>query len=375
MWWWLRGAGNRSRIAHGVERELLGVRTRADLDACIARGREGCEPLAARTWARTRAAGPETFRIVQFNTLARGLSSGPSAPTPFPAAEPSSFGGFDAIASAETTLDWSSRRWSLLAELLRHDGDVITLQEVDHFSDFFEPALAAAGYDVLFQPAAAPSAGEKFGYHTDGVVLAWKRSRFSLGRVNSMRASVAGRASIIATLLPAPAAPTTRPLVVATAHLNAKPGQEREDLRAAQLAQLVAQIDRARAAAGGSPVVVLAGDFNTDPHDVSLPKPHVAKVLPSLLRHGFVSAYPLARAESAHAAGTNMWTTWKRRGSHEVKHQIGYICTIGADSVARLLPPSDDALANGRLPSPYYPSDHIAISADCEPAQINRNKT
>ena len=42
-------------------------------------------------------------------------------------------------------LDWSSRRWRVLEEVLQHRPDVITLQEVDHFN-FLAPALASVGY-------------------------------------------------------------------------------------------------------------------------------------------------------------------------------------------------------------------------------------
>ena len=42
-------------------------------------------------------------------------------------------------------LDWSSRRWRLLEEILRHQPDLVCLQEVDHFP-FIEAALASTGY-------------------------------------------------------------------------------------------------------------------------------------------------------------------------------------------------------------------------------------
>ena len=42
-------------------------------------------------------------------------------------------------------LDWSSRRWRVLEEILQHRPDVITLQEVDHYT-FLAPALASVGY-------------------------------------------------------------------------------------------------------------------------------------------------------------------------------------------------------------------------------------
>jgi endonuclease/exonuclease/phosphatase family metal-dependent hydrolase len=258
------------------------------------------------------------LRVLQFNTLARGLSSGPLAPTPFPAKAVSSYGDFT-LPDPDAALDWRTRRWSLLSEILKHGADLLALQEVDQYHDLFAPALHAAGYDSTFQHVRSPSRAEDYGYYTDGVVLAWRRDRFSLRTLNCARATVAGRAAIVATLEPiddgatlAPArarlaaasaggaaavggherpaveqrrtAAPRRPraLIVATTHLSAKSGQSREDTRDAQVAALLEELDRARAAArqrsGGEPVVLLAGDLNTDPHDVDSPQPHVAKV-------------------------------------------------------------------------------------------------
>ena len=42
-------------------------------------------------------------------------------------------------------LDWSSRRWRVVEEILRHQPDLVCLQEVDHFP-FIEAALASTGY-------------------------------------------------------------------------------------------------------------------------------------------------------------------------------------------------------------------------------------
>ncbi|KAG8462114.1 hypothetical protein KFE25_011564 [Diacronema lutheri] len=361
-WLWAR-ANPRPRLPHRVDPALQRVTTRAQLDAVVA---HGCaEPLMCRAWTAERRADARVVRVLQFNTLAHGLSALPAAPMPFRATAPPSSGGLDRVECPERTLDWERRRWLLLAEVLRHDADVIALQEVDHFADFFEPALDAAGYDALFQPVSAPSSGEKFGGYTDGVALAWRREALGLVRVHAMRAGCAGRASIVATLAPTRAG--GRPLVVASAHLTARTGQAREDQRARQVGTLLADIERARRGADGtrsaSPVI-LAGDLNTDPHDVRHPHPHVAKALPKLMAYGLRSSYPLARGEDAHGAGSALWTTWKRRGEYEAKHQIDYIFTIGATCLARLEPPSDAHVGEARLPSPRYPSDHIAIAAD-----------
>lgn len=45
------------------------------------------------------------------------------------------------------------RKWRLLEEIMRVDPDVLALEEVDHFADFFEPLLACLGYKVMKQPS------------------------------------------------------------------------------------------------------------------------------------------------------------------------------------------------------------------------------
>ena len=42
-------------------------------------------------------------------------------------------------------LDWSSRRWRVVEEIIRHQPDLVCLQEVDHYH-FISSALASSGY-------------------------------------------------------------------------------------------------------------------------------------------------------------------------------------------------------------------------------------
>ena len=70
-------------------------------------------------------------------------------------------------------LNFGTRRWRLLAEILAADADVVALEEVDHFDDFFEPALKPFGYLGVFAPKRLSPARE-FGYYSDGVALFWR---------------------------------------------------------------------------------------------------------------------------------------------------------------------------------------------------------
>jgi len=76
--------------------------------------------------------------VVQFNTLADGLADA------FPFADPA-------------VLRWPFRSLLLKAELEHLQADIICLEEVDHFDDFFEPLLKERGYSGVFQAKQGPA--------------------------------------------------------------------------------------------------------------------------------------------------------------------------------------------------------------------------
>lgn len=144
----------------------------------VARQGWGSKPLLQRPWwvsatgaasAAVLSSTPPGLRVMQFNMLAEGLSANPAAIPPFAAglsgerAEPSSFGGFDAVPYAEHVFDFAGwRRWRLLEEIFARDPDVLAVEEIDHFEDFFLPALTSAGYQGVFVPK-ADAPGCRFG--------------------------------------------------------------------------------------------------------------------------------------------------------------------------------------------------------------------
>ncbi len=76
-----------------------------------------------------------------------------------------------------SAFDWQTRKLRLLYEVLKADSEVLTLQECDHFHDFFQPVLAELGYEGVFCPKPA-SACLYTGHYPDGVALFWKKKRF-----------------------------------------------------------------------------------------------------------------------------------------------------------------------------------------------------
>jgi mRNA deadenylase 3'-5' endonuclease subunit Ccr4 len=81
------------------------------------------------------------FRVMQFNLLADGLSG----------LRPDR-GMFSYVNRDPHILWWPIRRTKLLAEIDTYSPDILTVQEMDHFSDFFQPELAKRGYTGYFAP-------------------------------------------------------------------------------------------------------------------------------------------------------------------------------------------------------------------------------
>ena len=135
-------------------------------------------PLYRRRWAESskKKEGVD-LRVVQFNVLADGLSG-----------RDTKLGGFDS--APKECLKWEARRERLLEEVFRHPGpapDVICLEEVDHFDDWFMPQLSKRGYRGFFlkKPKSpclktAPGSGLE-----DGCALFCREATVAVARVES----------------------------------------------------------------------------------------------------------------------------------------------------------------------------------------------
>ena len=318
--------------------------------------------LYARTWstpAGDSASSGTRLSVLQFNVLADSLC-----------AQMDNYGGF---AGPRDSMEWELRRTRLVEEVTRHGAlpDIVGMEEVDHFADWFEPQMAALGYAGFW--AKKPKEKSK-----DGSALFWQTSRLALrGEVEVQRfveadGSGANQIALLATLdiladeMPPPAAaapplPPTAAVFVAVTHLKASKDAQGERDRAEQIVQL---FDRVAALRGDLPCIAVM-DMNAAPES-SASAPYPAAAYPAALSHGAL------RVESAYArvlGGEPAWTTWKRRigafKAGEAKHTIDYIFTSPDIAVARVLNVPDEAsIIETRLPGWEYPSDHVALRAD-----------
>lgn len=141
--------------------DFSGFTSKSELMMLCHQSRKQNSQLFSRKWTNLSSyqEGPEltnSFRVMQFNALAEGLSADPDN-TPYFSKTPtgddislSTFGNFDEVENPKLVFDYHGFRcWGLLEEILLYDSCIIAIQELDHFHDFFEPALRIAGYEVL----------------------------------------------------------------------------------------------------------------------------------------------------------------------------------------------------------------------------------
>jgi len=282
--------------------------------------------------------------VLQFNTLAHGLAADPLAEAPFPAERAADLGGFD-IPDPRKVLDFRLRRWRLLREIAESNADVICLEEVDHFDDFFQPALAALGYEGVFQ-AKTKSPSLQFGYYSDGVALFWRKDKLRLGDLHS--GALIGTVPYSTPYIAARLVAEEGSFVVAATHLKAKAKEEYEAFRCDQIKGVVG----AMMAVGQGDPWILAGDLNTEMQDH---KKYTAQCIP------FVASLP--NAKSAYDLDNSRPTTLKARGGTTKSQMPDYIwydsnlALCGTWEVPEVTEPS-------LLPGLRYPSDHLAIAAD-----------
>lgn len=316
--------------------------------------------LYTREWlpaSSSLSVSNDTFKVMQFNLLAEGLSASPDVEPPFPFRSVPDWGGFDHLTDREQILDWRLRRWRLIEEILRFDPDVVAVEELDHFVDFFKPVMALAGYKGFWQGKPI-SPALQFGYYTDGAALFWKTSKFTqVGRVVAGNFKKQDGSDANQVFLTVHLNHSSGRLVrFGAAHLKAKSGEDNELLREHQANQLMDILS-------ASPIpdnLVLCGDFNTEPFD--MPQ-HKARAVPAILQAPAVnlrSAYPLPNSSDS-----GEYTTWKRRGAYEGRHVKDYIFHSESLRAAKILSvPQIEDVHPERLPGLQYPSDHIAIAAE-----------
>lgn len=232
-----------------------------------------------------------------------------------------------------------------------YDPDIIALEEVDHFEDYYLPSLKELGYEGLFA-AKRDSPCLKFPNNSgpDGCALFYDRERFSLVNhkdvsLKDSNGDVTSQVALIVNLFDKVQGKT---LCVAVTHLKAKEGYE--DLRQSQGKDLMRSVSEYL---GDDKAVLVLGDFNAEPTEP------VCRLMEE-------NQYLCMKNAYVTATGNNPeFTTWKIRPGKEVKHTIDYVWYSQNLSVTACLKvPESDCVPDVRLPCLQYPSDHVSLVFD-----------
>ncbi|XP_002731525.1 nocturnin-like [Saccoglossus kowalevskii] len=287
--------------------------------------------------------GP-SIRIMQWNVLADALCQSRD----------------DFIRSPPDSLLWQTRKFRSLEEILTYDPDIICLEEVDHYHDFYNPMLQSIGYQGTFKPKPDSPCVYCLDHNgPDGCALFYKQDKFDMidGITPNLTipdvtkgSRTTNQVAIIYTLRCRKKSFEGKSLVVGVTHLKAKNGWQ--ELRHAQGKILLEHLNKQ---SRGRPIV-FCGDFNAESSE-----PVYSEFQNSNLN--LKSTYQLL---SENGNTEPEYTTWKIRPSGEAKHTIDYIWHSEDQlTIDALLPiPTDSQLGDERAPSYITSSDHFSLVFD-----------
>eukprot|EP00026_Physarum_polycephalum_P008939 Phypoly_transcript_09046.p1 GENE.Phypoly_transcript_09046~~Phypoly_transcript_09046.p1 ORF type:complete len:440 (+),score=52.25 Phypoly_transcript_09046:195-1322(+) len=265
---------------------------------------------------------------------------------------------------------WTYRSNQILKEISHYNPDVLFLQEVDHYYDFFEPKLTALGYKGIY--------AKRSGLRLDGCAVFYKTNKFDIisssyveyndlmhsDKFNSTTKAHMKRdnVAIIATLQPKThrgagegeseqeREEEGQRVIVATTHFYWDP--RFAHVKTEQAKMLLDRVRDAREAPGSeNAAVIIGGDFN------SVPDSDVYSAF-SNDKMSLYSAY------STLPGGVSEPET------HFTSHYFGCLDYIWHTpehaQLTQVLQPVSSSLCENKcaFPSPRFPSDHLPLMAN-----------
>jgi len=250
-------------------------------------------------------------------------------------------------------LDWTTRRWRIIEEIIRYDPDIVCLQEVDHFK-FLEKALGSIGYHGRFVPKPdSPCIYLESNNGPDGCAIFYKDDKLELLSEASKVLEVwRVQSNQVVLSLNLRVRSTGKEICVATTHLKARSGALLSTLRNEQGKDI---LDYLNAFCEERPIII-SGDFNAEPSEP------VFKTLMQNDKTPLQSAYEM---EENGEEDNLQYTTWKIRETGEQKHILDYIFhSPQLETVSTLNMPTEEQIGEDRLPSLQFASDHLSLVAE-----------
>ena len=277
-------------------------------------------------------------------------------------------GNFNRVKDA--MVSYETRKWRVLEQILIHQPDLCSLEEVDIYDCFLREQLPKYGYACFFTPKPNSRClsfeGTENFKGPDGVLLCYKTNLFReiarknadlpndgrFGRQVSFVSSTLSSVHFfiqVFSILELEHKPSSAPIAFLGTHFKAK--KQFASSRRNQANTLISFIERTYAK---NITVILAGDFNGETDE---------PFYEILIRSGLKSAYRMLMNDHEPT-----FTTWKfksreEKNEKEESRTIDYIFyrSENLTPIAYLEFPSKNDIGPNGLPSAHYPSDHLAL--------------
>jgi len=334
------------------------------------------------------------MRLLQFNILGKSLAYGndgteelppPTNPGNYSLFEPDEIGVVyhfkqdpgvkknmcgDAFSCHADHLEWPYRRTRVLEEIVRHDPDIISLQEVDREPwEYLSRELETRGYRGIHGSKNFDKG--KAGYRSgkeeveEGCAIFWESGAFEqvgepyvcrLGDENTTH---------IALLVRLRSLKGGQISVHCTTHLKAGITPYREAQRVEQSAALLRGIHEFGLKGGYTgEACIVSGDLNAHHNEMEYGGECIpGDTIQFFLDQGFLDAYQTTN-RNAHA----LWTFWAGRPGYEIRACFDYIFFKGSGMRALRtlsIPEFEEVVSCETLiPNIGFPSDHIPVVVD-----------
>ncbi|GKV09301.1 hypothetical protein SLEP1_g20823 [Rubroshorea leprosula] len=268
---------------------------------------------------------------------------------------------------------WQYRQQKLLKEINEYGADIICLQEVqeNHYKDFFEPKLRNHGYSALYKRKT--NINELYsaeGYIYEGCAIFYRGDKFEVTMKGEHNVAIV----VVLGLKNGSTGCNLQPRIcVANTHLYA--GKNNTDLRVSQVATL---IDKLQEIAQSQNIpILICGDLNSipgsDPHrlikqGINYGEGHGNTRRVINLESAYAEFLSSSVIDQNHLLAIMDLDKREPRFTFCTPRYFGtldYIFYTADDrlKVVGLLELPTKRSLGGPLPSPYWPSDHIALMA------------
>jgi mRNA deadenylase 3'-5' endonuclease subunit Ccr4 len=328
--------------------------------------------------APPRHEGGSRLRIMSFNVLAQSLTS----TTRFPYCN-------------RQVLKWRHRRVSLIKEVLSLNADVLCLQEVDNYHEWWLEKMSLAGYDGVYLKKTTET-------RRDGVAIFYKRDLFQLFQTKEVKfddlssefenpaRALTGHVALIIGLQPWEESSHASAICVTSTQLIS--GQGFADIHWAQSRRLVKEVERFNS--DFQLPIVVCGSINCTPgHEVydmlttgvlrELPKPPLkmedAPVTGTCSRSTIRIAWevphegdaPITGYKIRRRAGGNTAVGFKKEIDVPDSKATGFtVCQLSSGTMYEFIVAGVSAVGVGAFSEPTYP---VATLTNFSNPPVNRS--